>query len=41
MIYHKNASDIVVWNPWCDGSQKILDMKDQDYEHMICLETAR
>ena len=41
VIHHENASDVVVWNPWSEGSEKISDMKTQDYQHMICIETAR
>ena len=41
VIHHENASDVVVWNPWSNGSEKISDMKAQDYQHMICIETAR
>ncbi|WP_321311666.1 D-hexose-6-phosphate mutarotase [Halarcobacter sp.] len=40
-IFHKNASDVVVWNPWEDGSSNISDMKKNDYINMLCVETAR
>lgn len=38
---HQNASDIVVWNPWIDTTQKLTDMYDEEYRHMLCIETAR
>jgi glucose-6-phosphate 1-epimerase len=32
--------DIVVWNPWEDGSKQLDDMPDDDYLRMICIEPA-
>ena len=32
--------DIVVWNPWKDGSKELADMPDDDYLRMICIEPA-
>ncbi|MBV5278601.1 MAG: D-hexose-6-phosphate mutarotase [Campylobacteraceae bacterium] len=40
-VYHHNASDIVVWNPWREGAKKLVDMENEQYKHMLCLETAR
>lgn len=40
-ISHANHSDVVVWNPWREGVQKLADMKEDDYTKMICIETAR
>lgn len=40
-ITHQNHSDVVVWNPWSEGAAKLSDMKGDDYQKMICVETAR
>jgi len=40
-IFPKNHSDIVVWNPWSEGADKLIDMQENDYQHMLCVETAR
>lgn len=30
----------VVWNPWIDGAQGCVDMHDDGYQTMICIESA-
>ncbi|WP_052433534.1 D-hexose-6-phosphate mutarotase [Sulfurospirillum arsenophilum] len=40
-ISHENHSDVVVWNPWVEGSANISDMKKDDYTKMLCIESAR
>ncbi|MBS1211893.1 MAG: aldose 1-epimerase [Proteobacteria bacterium] len=30
----------VVWNPWAEKSEKLNDLGDSDYLHMVCVETA-
>ncbi len=40
-IFHQNYSDVVVWNPWREGAIKFVDMKEDDYTQMLCIETAR
>ena len=40
-ISHENHSDVVVWNPWKEGVAKLADMHQDDYEKMLCIETAR
>lgn len=40
-ITHHNASDVVIWNPWREGAEKIEDMTAQGYKNMVCVETAR
>ena len=31
---------IVVWNPWSVIAAQMADLDDQDYRHMLCVETA-
>lgn len=40
-ISHVNHSDVVVWNPWKKGAEKLTDMQNDDYRQMLCIETAR
>ncbi len=40
-ITHENHSDVVVWNPWREGERNFADMKEGDYTHMLCIESAR
>ncbi|MGR6980530.1 D-hexose-6-phosphate mutarotase [Testudinibacter sp. P27/CKL/0425] len=37
-VTHSNASEIVLWNPW---QTPLPAMQPNDYQKMICLETAR
>ena len=37
-IDHQNADSIVLWNPW-DAPPSA--MQPNDYQHMVCVETAR
>jgi len=32
--------DVVVWNPWKEGTKQAGDMQDDDYLRMICIEPA-
>ena len=37
----KNGSrTTVVWNPWIDKSRRMPDFGDEEYENMVCVETA-
>lgn len=40
-VKHHNGSDVVVWNPWQEGAEKIVDMNAESYKNMLCVETAR
>ena len=33
-------NDTVVWNPGPEGAAKLADMHDDEYRHMICIESA-
>lgn len=32
--------DVVVWNPWRDGSRSIVDLEDDAYKYFVCIESA-
>ncbi|PKA49468.1 Putative glucose-6-phosphate 1-epimerase [Apostasia shenzhenica] len=32
--------DAVVWNPWDKKAKAIVDLGDEDYKHMLCVEAA-
>ena len=32
--------NVVVWNPWQVGAQKIADLNDGDYQQFVCIEMA-
>ena len=37
----KNGSrTTVVWNPWTDKARRMQDFGDEEYENMVCVETA-
>ncbi|WP_286238638.1 D-hexose-6-phosphate mutarotase [Neptuniibacter halophilus] len=36
----EGAPDMVVWNPWIDKSRRLSHFGEQDYQRMLCLETA-
>ena len=31
---------IVVWNPWIEKSKRLEDFGDDEYRHMVCVETG-
>lgn len=35
-----NSASAVVWNPWIDKSQRLSQFSDDDYQTMLCVETA-
>lgn len=39
-IASQGSKTAVVWNPWAKISAEMGDLKDNDYEHLLCVETA-
>jgi glucose-6-phosphate 1-epimerase len=39
-IGSSGCSTAVVWNPWIDIARSMGDQGDDDYQHMLCVETA-
>jgi glucose-6-phosphate 1-epimerase len=39
-IVSSGNKNVVVWNPWDEGSEKIVDLDSDDYKHFICVEIA-
>lgn len=39
-VHSSGHDSIVVWNPWQENSRKLPDMADDDFRHMLCVETA-
>lgn len=37
----ENLRDMVVWNPWSENCEKMADMDDDGYKHMLCVEAAQ
>lgn len=33
-------NDTVVWNPWLKGARAFVDMADDEYQQMLCIESA-
>lgn len=40
-VEHSGFSDVVTWNPWADGAEKLADMSADSYKTLVCVETAR
>ncbi len=39
-IQSSGSKTTVIWNPWAVGAARMADLKDDDYQHFLCLETA-
>ncbi|MBT8129310.1 MAG: D-hexose-6-phosphate mutarotase, partial [Gammaproteobacteria bacterium] len=39
-ISASGCSTAVVWNPWIDIARSMGDLGDDDYQHLLCVETA-
>jgi len=39
-ISKSNFYDAVLWNPWAEVSKNIVDLGDEDYKKMLCLEVG-
>lgn len=39
-VEKRNLPDVVVWNPWIAKSQKMPDFGDDEFLHMVCVETG-
>lgn len=39
-IKTENLKDLVIWNPWKDKCSLLLDMPNDDYKKMVCIETC-
>lgn len=40
VIASSGCSTAVVWNPWVETAASMADLADDDYRHMLCVETA-
>ncbi|CAA7612624.1 Aldose 1-epimerase [Magnetospirillum sp. LM-5] len=40
LVESKGSASAVVWNPWQDTAKAMADLADEDYRHMICVETT-
>jgi glucose-6-phosphate 1-epimerase len=39
-IHPAGSNSAVVWNPWKDIAANMADLGDEDYQHMLCVETT-
>lgn len=39
-IISSGNKNVVVWNPWAEGAEKIADLDSDDYKRFICVEMA-
>ena len=39
-ITSNGFNDTVIWNPWIDGARAFSDMADDEYQQMLCIESA-
>jgi len=39
-IEQENFHSVVVWNPWIEKSKSLIDMSNDEYKNMVCIESA-
>ena len=39
-LQSSGSKSVVVWNPWIEKSQALSQCKEDDYQRMVCIETA-
>ena len=39
-VSRSGSADAVLWNPWSDKASSMPDMGDDEWKHLICVETA-
>ena len=39
-LTNTEASDVVTWNPWIDKAKSMADFADEEYQSMVCVDTA-
>ena len=39
-LQQDGSNSLVVWNPWIEKSKEMIDMPDDGYKRMVCLETS-
>ena len=39
-IESQGFADTVIWNPWKEGAKAFADMADNEYQEMLCIESA-
>jgi glucose-6-phosphate 1-epimerase len=40
VVSSEGSSSAVLWNPWIEKSTRLSQFKADDYQHMLCIETA-
>ena len=40
VLQNSGSNSLVVWNPWIEKTKNIVDMADDAYKKMLCVETA-
>jgi len=40
VMTRRNSADVVVWNPWIDKAKSMSDFGDDEWQSMVCTETA-